>query len=84
MHNLNNAPFKDKVPPLFIAAAADDEQTNVSNSIELFNYWYKAKHPVELHIYPKGGHRLDGPSANTWVYRFLDWMESMGFLSKSY
>jgi acetyl esterase/lipase len=79
MKTVKKALFKNKVPPLFIAAAADDQLAVASNSIELFNEWHKAKHPVELHIYAKGGHRLDEPAANTWVHRFFDWIESMGF-----
>jgi predicted esterase len=87
MRTVQKAPFREKVPPLFIAATADDQLALASNSIELFNEWYTAKVPVELHIYAKGrseikgapAHGLNGFPANTWVHRFLDWMESMGF-----
>lgn len=83
MRTVKKAPFKQKIPALFIAAAADDQQADVLNSIELYNDWLAAKQPVELHIYAKGGHMLDDPPANTWVVRFMEWMGSMGFIKKA-
>ena len=82
MKSVKKVPLKEKTPSLFIAAAVDDQQAHVSNSIKLYNDWLTAKQPVELHIYAKGGHLLDKPPANTWVYRFFEWMESMGYLDQ--
>ena len=79
-------PAEPKIP-LFIAAATDDQMALVSNSINIFNDWLAAGQSVEMHLYAKGrsdikgapAHGLNGFPANTWVHRFLDWMDSMGF-----
>jgi dipeptidyl aminopeptidase/acylaminoacyl peptidase len=76
---VQKAPFRSKVTPLFIAAAADDSLALVANSIELFNEWHAAKRPVELHVYARGGHGLNGPPAAAWVDRFAEWLERLGF-----
>lgn len=88
MQNVQKAPFREKVSPLFIASAADDLLAPATNSIELFNEWYTAKIPVELHIYAKGRsdvkgvppHGLNGAAASTWVDRFVEWLNTLGFL----
>jgi acetyl esterase/lipase len=89
-YGVRRAPIKtpvDQKLPLFIAAATDDQLAPVANSIDIFNDWVAAGQSVELHLYAKGGiglqgvapHGLNGFPANTWVHRFLDWMESIGF-----
>ena len=50
-------------PPLFIAAATDDALAPVSNSVELYTDWIKAKKSAELHLYAKGGHGLRGSTS---------------------
>jgi acetyl esterase/lipase len=82
MRNVQKAPFREKVTPLFIAAAADDMLAPASNSIELFNEWYGAKRPVELHVYASGGHGLNAAPASAWVDRFADWLLAQGFLGR--
>lgn len=71
---------KPDAPPLFIAAATDDQMAPVSNSITLYNDWMNAQRPVELHIYAKGGHGLWGVPARTWISRFGEWLEAQGLL----
>ena len=69
-------------PPLFIAAATDDAMAPVSNSVELYNDWIKAKKSAELHLYAKGGHGLRGsPAATTWIDRFVEWLHAQGFMN---
>jgi acetyl esterase/lipase len=75
----NRALLRDKVTPLFIAAAADDSLALAHHSLQIFNEWYAAKRPVELHIYATGGHGLTSHPASAWVDRFADWLEKMGF-----
>ncbi len=45
-------------PPMFLAAASDDQLGLAPNSVSLYNHWLAAKHLVELHMYVKGGHGL--------------------------
>jgi acetyl esterase/lipase len=71
-------------PPLFIAAATDDEYHLVPMSIGLYSKWLAAGHSAEIHIYSKGGHgfgmnRQNQPS-DTWIERFGDWLQIQGFL----
>jgi acetyl esterase/lipase len=69
-------------PPLFIAAATDDEYHLVPMSIALYSKWLAAGRSAELHIYSKGGHgfgmnRQNQPS-DTWIDRFGDWLNVQG------
>jgi acetyl esterase/lipase len=71
-------------PPLFIAAATDDEYHLVPMSLGLYDKWLAAGHSAEIHIYSKGGHgfgmnRQNQPS-DTWIDRFADWLKIQGFL----
>jgi acetyl esterase/lipase len=71
-----------KVPrqrtPIFICAASDDEIVPVSESIQFYSEWLKAKQPVEIHIYERGAHGFGTKKQNlpvdTWLDRFTDWL----------
>jgi acetyl esterase/lipase len=78
--------MKSDAPPLFIAAATDDEYHLVPMSIALYSKWLAAGHSAELHIYSKGGHgfgmnKQHQPS-DTWIDRFGDWLQIQGYLKK--
>jgi acetyl esterase/lipase len=67
-------------PPLFIAAATDDDYHLVPMSIALYQKYLTAGLSAEMHIYSKGGHgfgmnRQNQPS-DTWIYRFADWLNT--------
>lgn len=68
-------------PPLFLAYAVDDPKVP-RDSLGAFNAWLKAKAPVELHAYAKGGHgfalRKQGLPVNSWNDRFVDWLGWLG------
>ena len=72
------------ITPLFIAVATDDQLGFVPHSIELYNEWFAAKQPVELHIYDKGGHgfgmRKKNTSSDNWTVDFENWLKAMSFL----
>lgn len=71
-------------PPIFIAAASDDNLGLAPHSVDLYNKWIAAKHPAELHMYVKGGHgfgmRKQNLPTDTWIDRFEDWLKVEGFL----
>lgn len=73
-------------PPMFIVAATDDQLGLVPDSIFLYQQWYAAHKPVELHVYAKGGHGFGARKQNiptdTWIDRFADWLDLQGFLKK--
>jgi acetyl esterase/lipase len=73
-------------PPVFIAAATDDELHLVPMSISLYNSWLTAGRSAELHIYSRGGHgfgmnKYNLPS-DTWIDRYVDWLRIQGLLKK--
>ncbi len=74
-------------PPMFIAAASDDGFGLAPHSISLYNKWLASKHPAELHIYAKGGHgfgmRQQNIPTDSWIDRFGDWLQLMGFAKAS-
>jgi acetyl esterase/lipase len=78
--------MKKDSPPIFIAAASDDELHLVPMSINLYNAWLAAGLPAELHIYSKGGHGFgmnkQGQPSDTWIDRFGDWLDIRGLLKK--
>ncbi|TRX21376.1 GDSL-type esterase/lipase family protein [Flavobacterium franklandianum] len=71
-------------PPIFIAAASDDQLGLAPNSVKTYSDWLAAGKSAELHIYSKGGHgfgmrKLDLP-VESWIERFGDWLELQGLL----
>ena len=81
-----DATVPDDAPPIFIAAATDDNLGLMPISLALYKKWTDAKKSAELHIYAKGGHgfgmREHGLPTDHWVDRFAEWMELEGFLKK--
>lgn len=73
-------------PPMFVAAATDDELGLAPQSVDLYSKWAAAKKPAELHMYSKGGHgfgmRTKGTPSDTWIERFGDWLGTQGLLKK--
>jgi acetyl esterase/lipase len=83
--------FKDvavpaDAPPMFIAAATDDQLGLVPESVALYQRWTAAHKSAELHIYAKGGHGFGMGKHNIptdhWIDRFADWLELEGWLKK--
>jgi acetyl esterase/lipase len=73
-------------PPLFIAAATDDQLNLAADSIRLYEEWAAAKKPVELHMYAAGGHgfgmRKQGKPTDKWIEQFATWLGDRGLLEK--
>ncbi len=76
--------MKFDAPPIFIAAASDDELHLVPMSISLYNKWLEAGKSAELHIYSKGGHgfgmNVRNQPSDSWIERFGDWLQVQGLL----
>jgi acetyl esterase/lipase len=81
--------FKDSsvpadAPPLFVAAATDDNLGLAPDSVALYEKWTGAHKPAELHMYVKGGHgfgmRKQNLPTDHWIDRFSDWLELQGWL----
>jgi acetyl esterase/lipase len=73
-------------PPMFIAAATDDNLGLAPDSVTLYETWTSAHKSVELHMYAKGGHGFGMHKNNIptdhWIDRFADWLGLQGFLKK--
>ena len=83
---LRDLPVPADAPPMFIAAATDDNLGLAPDSVALFEKWTAANKSVELHMYAKGGHGFGMHKNNIptdhWIDRFADWLELQGWLKK--
>jgi len=79
------APIPTNAPPLFLLCAADDDMASAVTT-QYYAKWRAAGHPVELHIYSKGGHgfgmNTQGLPPDSWIERFAEWLGAQGFLAK--
>src|SRR5262249_9499300 len=99
-HLLGSAPSEDLVqlysnelqvtprtPPAFIVHAEDDRGVKIANSIHFRDALLKAGVPVEMHIYPVGGHGfglgVSGGGVASWPGRCVEWLKKMKFLVAS-
>jgi acetyl esterase/lipase len=75
-----------QTPPLFVAAASDDQLGLAPHSAELYKKWLDAQVPAELHMYVKGGHgfgmKVQQLPSDSWIDRFGEWLALTGFLKK--
>jgi acetyl esterase/lipase len=83
--------FKDAAvpadaPPMFVAAATNDQLGLAPDSILLYEKWTAAHKSVELHMFAKGGHgfgmRTQNLPTDHWIDRFADWLDMLGWLKK--
>jgi acetyl esterase/lipase len=78
-----DVPVPADAPPLFLLCAADDDMAS-EVSTRFYSLWRAASHPVELHIYAKGGHGFgmtkQGLPSDNWIDRFAEWLRAQGFL----
>lgn len=70
-------------PPMFAALAIDDPLFG-GNGFGIVDSWYRAKRPVELHAYEKGGHGFGtgrpGTTTSLVMDEFQLWLKSRGLL----
>jgi acetyl esterase/lipase len=73
-----------ETPPTFLVQAEDDG-VRVETSVFYYLALKKAKVPVEMHLYPTGGHgyglRPSPQTVTTWPQRAEEWMRVSGFLA---
>lgn len=73
-------------PPMFIAAATDDNLGLAPVSVALYAEWTSAHKSAELHMYARGGHgfgmRQQNIPTDHWIDQFAAWLELEGFLKK--
>lgn len=67
-------------PPSFLVHSADDGTVKVDNSIAFYQACNKFKIPVEMHLYPKGGHGygMNNPTTtDKWFDRLGNWLKTL-------
>jgi acetyl esterase/lipase len=83
---LKGNPVPSDAPPLFLAAATDDQLGLAMDSVTLYQRWVGAGKSAELHMYAKGGHgfgmRKQGLPTDEWIDRFGEWLALEGFLKR--
>lgn len=77
-HFSNELQVRETTPPTFLVHATDDKAVSVKNSILFYEALTNKNIPVELHIYPFGGHGFgfgkNKKTLNNWPQLFADWV----------
>ncbi len=75
----NELQVDTSTPPTFIVHAADDRAVPVENSLAFYKALIAAEVPVEMHLYPTGGHgfslAIGKGNLSTWPDRLCDWLQ---------
>ena len=69
----NELQVTENTPPAYITHAADDKLVDVDNSIDFFEALRHHGVPVELHVYPRGGHGFVFGHKG-WMDPLFDWI----------
>ncbi len=81
-----HVPVSNQTPPTFLVQAEDDPIDPVENSLVYFEALKKADVPVEMHIYPHGGHGFGlRPSEfpiTKWPELAEKWLKTIGMISE--
>lgn len=72
-------PVPADAPPIFIAAATDDNLGLAGNSVAFYEKWTAAHKSAELHMYARGRHGFgmhkQGTTSDHWIEQFWDWLK---------
>jgi acetyl esterase/lipase len=74
-----------RTPPTFLVHAQDDKSVPVQNSLAFYQACLRHDVPVEMHLYPRGGHGFGLHNKTTpddWTERLRSWLTANGWLSK--
>ena len=79
-----NVPVTRNTPPTFLLQNEDDHVDNVNDSLVYYIALKKAGVPVEMHLYPQGGHafglRPTKLPVTAWPQLVETWLKSLGVL----
>lgn len=68
-------------PPTFLLHATDDDVVKVENSLAFYSTLKEYKVPVEMHIFPSGGHGFGlgtgNPSLQQWPGLMAQWLSGL-------
>ncbi len=84
LHLVNTEVLPSEAIPVFMAVTADDAFGFQTLSADLFKQLNAKSHPVELHIYEKGGHGFGMKAQNLpsdqWTDALAAWMADHGWI----
>lgn len=72
-----------QTPPTFLMHAQDDKTVKVQNSLVFYEACLHHHVPVEMHLYPQGGHgfgMLNKTTPDQWMDRLQNWLAAGGWL----
>jgi len=82
-----NVPVTKQTPPTFLLQAEDDQVDPPEHSLVYYAALKKAGVPVEMHLYPQGGHafglRQTKLPVSKWPQLVETWLESIGMTPKT-
>ena len=82
LHAIEEVVVPSDAVPLFLLAAADDP-LGITGSLDLHAAWRAAGHPVEHHLFERGGHGFGmnscGLPVDVWPSLFAAWLDQWGF-----
>ncbi len=77
----NEQQVKTNTPPTFIVHSMDDGAVPVENSLQLAKALKEQKVPLEMHVYPKGGHgyalALNEDRLSDWPLLLVNWIRDL-------
>ncbi|WP_259404542.1 alpha/beta hydrolase [Hymenobacter sp. HSC-4F20] len=79
----NELQVSAQTPPTFLVHAQDDKTVKVQNSLVFYEACLHHKVPVEMHLYPQGGHgfgMVNNTTKDNWTDRLQNWLEAGGWL----
>jgi acetyl esterase/lipase len=78
------AHISEETPPTFLLQAEDDHEDSVNDSLAYYIALKNARIPVEMHLYPKGGHafglRRTKLPITRWPELVETWMGAIGMI----
>ncbi len=76
----NELQVNKQTPPSFLVHAGDDGAVPVENSLRYYKACVLNKVPVEMHLYPKGGHgfgMFNKTTTDIWMERLYNWLQTV-------
>lgn len=75
----NELQVNSETSPTFLVHSSDDQAVAVGNSLAMYDVLQQANVPVQMHLYPYGGHgyglAVGKPLLESWPTRLIEWLQ---------